>query len=136
MRRSKGLLAAVSLAVTAGLAPAAYGQSDSATDAYQENPPTVGGGPGGGGSSGSSGTGSAETSGTAGSGAAGIGVPGTDSGSASGNLSEAEAARLSGGTPEGQLPATGFDRAIGMALVGTALLVSGVGLLRVARAPE
>lgn len=129
MHKLSSLIGALILVLA--LPGVAMAQSNSGLDQYQENAPGAGGGgsgAAGGSDSGTASSGSAET-------AAGGGSAGTTAGSGSGatgsaaGLSEAEAV-ASGGKRRGELPASGLDETLALALTGVLLMLSGMMLRR------
>jgi LPXTG-motif cell wall-anchored protein len=127
-------LTLIALALFAVPAASAFAQGNSGTDVYEESPPTVDDPDGDGipGTSGDTGTPTPTSTGTGVASETGT-IPGDTNGD--GVLSEAEAGSA-GTTASGQLPATGLDSTLAMALVGAALLAAGLVLRkRVAGAP-
>lgn len=126
----------ITLAVALLALPTAAIAQDSGLDAYTENPPTAGGdgdttGTGTDGSPTGTSTATGTDSGVAGT-STSTGAPVDSDGD--GVVSEDEAA-AAGTTPAGQLPATGLDETLVMALIGGMLLAAGFALLRVSRRP-
>jgi LPXTG-motif cell wall-anchored protein len=121
----KLMLVVAALVVLFALPAGAAAQSNSGIGQYEEAPPgtdPTGGDPG-------DPSGAPTDPATAGdSGVAGISGS-SGSGTGSGSLTERQAA-AAGETPSGQLPATGFDDTLALALVGASLLVVGVVLRR------
>jgi LPXTG-motif cell wall-anchored protein len=122
----------LAMALLAALPGGAIAQDNSGLDAYTENPPSAGGDGGGDGTSSGAGTGTGTAAGFAS--GAGSGVAGTGAGASGSGLTEAQAAAAGVG-PNGQLPATGLDATLAMAIVGFAMLAGGTLLFRFVRRP-
>lgn len=129
------MLRILSIALVAALfaLPAAAIAQDSGLDAYTENPPSAGGDGETGNTGDTDGSASGTASGTASPGSA-SGLDTTADTDGDGVVSEREAA-AAGTARDGQLPATGLDETLVMALVGGLMLAAGLGLRRLAAKP-
>jgi LPXTG-motif cell wall-anchored protein len=123
-------LAAVIASLVLALALPGFAVAQSGIDQYEENVPGAGGDTGG--DTGTD-TGTATTTDPTGLSATGTGTDGSTATGTSGtgsDLTEEEAASLSDSALRGQLPATGLDETLAMALVGVALIGTGFVLFR------
>jgi LPXTG-motif cell wall-anchored protein len=127
-------LAAVTTSLLLALALPGFAVAQSGLDQYQENVPGAGGDTGDTGGATGTDTGTGTTTDPS-----GLSAPtgtGTDGGTATGTsgtgtgLTDEEAANLSDRALSGQLPATGLDETLAMALVGVALIGTGFVLFR------